>query len=158
MRAWCAGLLCCLAGPLAAQQMYWYDGAVRRPLWAETGVVADFSGETREKSQVIRSSALSKSAGTAQSPVYRDQAQGGAPRALPGGVLLRFKAGGTPAQNDALLARHGLTLTRRIGDGGASVLIDSPPGEASLALANRLFESGDFEAVSPNWWQPRARK
>ena len=157
-RAWCAAVLCGLAGPLAAQQLYWYDGAVRRPLWAEPGVVADFSGGTREKSQVIRSSALSKADATRQSPVFRDQAQGGGTRALPGGVIVRFKAGSTEPQVAALVARHGLTVVRRIGDAGTSYLVDCPPGEASLALANRLFESGDFEAASPNWWQPRRLK
>lgn len=157
-RAWCAGVLYCLAGPLAAQQLYWYDGTVRRPLWAEPGVVADFSGDTREKSQVIRSSALSKADATRSSPVFRDQAQGGASRALPGGVLVRFKPASTEADIAALLARHDLKRVRRIGDAGTSWLVDCPPGEASLALANRLFESGDFEAASPNWWQPRRRK
>jgi hypothetical protein len=98
-------LLCCLTGPLAAQQLYWYDGALRRPLWAEPGVVADFSGDTREKSQVIRSSALSKTDLARQSPVFRDQAQGGGTRALPGGVLVRFKADSTDAQQAALVAR-----------------------------------------------------
>ena len=157
-RTWCAALLCCLTGPLAAQQLYWYDGATRRPLWAEPGVVADFSGDAREKSQVIRSSALSKTDLARQSPVFRDQAQGGGTRALPGGVLVRFKADSTDAQQAALVARHGLTVVRRIGDAGASYLVGGPPGEASLALANRLFESGDFEAASPNWWQPRRLK
>lgn len=157
-RTWCAVLLCCLTGPLAAQQLYWYDGATRRPLWAEPGVVADFSGDAREKSQVIRSSALSKTDLARQSPVFRDQAQGGGTRALPGGVLVRFKADSTDAQQAALVARHGLTVVRRIGDAGTSYLVGGPPGEASLALANRLFESGDFEAASPNWWQPRRLK
>ena len=104
-RTWCAALLCCLSGPLAAQQLYWYDGATRRPLWAEPGVVADFSGDAREKSQVIRSSALSKTDLARQSPVFRDQAQGGGTRALPGGVLVRFNADSTDAQHAALVAR-----------------------------------------------------
>ncbi|HPU52416.1 MAG TPA: hypothetical protein PK359_12730 [Burkholderiaceae bacterium] len=158
VRIGCAALLCCLAAPLAAQQVYWYDGAVRRPLWAEPGVVADFSGATSEKSQVIRPYALSKAEGGHQSPVYRDQAQGGATRALPGGVIVRFKAGSTDSDIAALAARHGLTLQRRIGDLGTTYLVACPPGEPSLALANRLFESGDFEAASPNWWQPRQLK
>jgi hypothetical protein len=73
-------------------------------------------------------------------------------------VIVRFKAGSTDSDIAALAARHGLTLQRRIGDLGTTYLVACPPGEPSLALANRLFESGDFEAASPNWWQPRQLK
>ena len=37
-------------------------------------------------------------------------------------------------------------------------LVASPPGMASLALANQLHESGRFESAAPNWWRPRALK
>jgi hypothetical protein len=148
-----------LGTPALAQQHYWYDGATRRPLWAEPGVVADFSGPTREKSAVVSPSALVKSDARRQSPVFRDQAQSGGPaRALPGGVLIRFAPGATAAERQAALARHGLTVLRENGPGSGSWLIESPAGEASLALANRLHESGDFEAAAPNWWQPRRLK
>ena len=152
-------MLALLGAPALAQQLYWYDGGIRRPLWAESGVVADFSGPTREKSAVLSPSALAKSDTRRQSAVFRDHAQPGGPaRALPGGVLIRFAPGTTPAQRQAALARHGLTVLRENGPGSDSWLIESPAGEASLALANRLHESGDFEAAAPNWWQPRQLK
>ncbi len=145
--------------PLGAQQLYWYDGDTRRPLWAESGMVADFDGAAREKSAVLKPATLVKPGTIGTSPVYRDQpGDSGSARALPGGVLLRFKAGTAEARRDALLSRHGLTRLREIGNGTDAVLVASAPGEASLTLANRLHESGDFAAASPNWWRPHRRK
>lgn len=144
---------------LAAQQRYWYDGDTRRPLWAESGVIADFDGAAREKSGVLKPAGLVKSGAAGTSPVYRDQpGDTGSARALPGGVLLRFKPGTAEAQRDALLSRHGLTRLREVGTGTDAVLVASAPGDASLTLANRLHESGDFAAASPNWWRPHRRK
>ena len=57
---------------LAAQQRYWYDGDTRRPLWAESGVIADFDGAAREKSGVLKPAGLVKSGATGTSPVYRE--------------------------------------------------------------------------------------
>ncbi len=49
-------------------------------------------------------------------------------------------------------------MAREIGGSGRVWLVATPAGLASLDLANRLHESGDFESASPNWWQFRARK
>ncbi len=148
-----------MASAACAQQVYWYDGATRRPLWAETGVLADFASGGREKSQIVRPAALVKTDGARHSPVFRDHAQAGAAsRALPGGVLLTFAPGTGESARQAAFARHGLTVLRDIGPGSGSYLVASPAGEASLNLANKLFESGDFAAASPNWWQPRQLK
>jgi hypothetical protein len=47
---------------------------------------------------------------------------------------------------------------RELGDDGHAWLVSSAPGLPALELANRLYESGDFLAASPNWWRPRALK
>lgn len=160
-RRWLVALGLFLAqGAALAQQLYWYDGAVRRPLWSEPGVVADFEGAAREKSSVIKPSALVKPGAGGQSGVFRDHASasGASPRALPGGVILRFKPDTAEAERADLIARHGLTVVRELAPGSGTLLVASPPGEASLTLANRLYESGQFAAASPNWWQARRLK
>ena len=141
-----------------AQQRYWYDGEVRRPLWSDETVVADFSAARGEKSKVLRPAAIAKS-GESTSPVFRDgPGEKSRTRALPGGVIVTLKTGPGEDRRDALFARHGLQPVREIGSGSGMWLVASPPGVASLDLANRLYESGDFKAAAPNWWQPRALK
>ena len=141
-----------------AQQRYWYDGEWRRPLWADETVVADFSAARGEKSKVLRPAAIAKG-GEPTSPVFRDgPGEKSRTRALPGGVIVTLKTGPGEDRRDALFARHGLQPVREIGSGSGMWLVASPPGVASLDLANRLYESGDFKAAAPNWWQPRALK
>lgn len=142
-----------------AQQRYWYDGDTRRALWSQPDMLADFGAARAEKNQVIKPSALVKDLSMSTSPVFRDAASDASPsRALPGGVLLRFAPGTTDAQRQALLARYGLTDARALGDATGAWLVPTAPGTASLDLANRLFESGDFATAAPNWWRPRALK
>lgn len=153
-----AALLAAAAGNAWCQQRYWYDGERKRPLWSEPATVADFSAPAGAKSQVLKPSALAGE-GKRTSPVFRDDAsEKSARRALPGGVLLRFRPGTTRESRQALLERHGLRALREIGAGTGTWLVDAEPGIASLELANRLYESGDFAAASPNWWRPRALK
>jgi hypothetical protein len=142
-----------------AQNRYWYDGSVLHSLWLDSAWVADFSKLPADPSGVLRLSGASGIDTRIQSPVFRDSAQGeGQLRALPGGVLLRFRAHQGPADRQALAAKHGLMMAREIGGSGRVWLVATPAGLASLDLANRLHESGDFESASPNWWQFRARK
>jgi hypothetical protein len=148
------------AVPAAGQQLYWYDGDLRRPLWADATLQAEFSGPAAEKSRVLRPAGLSKDGATsAVSPVFRDRAGGqGQPRALPGGVIVRLREGTTDAQRQALFAKHGLQPVREQSGGTGAWLVAAAAGLPSLELANRLHESGDFAGASPNWWQPRTRK
>ncbi len=147
--------------PLAAraQQQYWYDGEQRRPLWSDSSVVADFSERSTEKARVLKPPALAKGDAALQSPVFRDGRGETSPRrALPGGVIVRFDPALSADQRAALIARHRLQVVRELGDGGGAWLVRSAPGLPALELANRLYESGDFLAASPNWWRPRALK
>lgn len=160
-RAAAAALVLVAVLPCAAlaQQRYWYDGAVRRTLWAQPGLVAEFGDGGLEKSRVVKPAALAKDASGPASPVFRDgPGDAGAPRALPGGVVLRLPPGTDDARRQAIFSRHGLNSVRPLGDGGLAWFAWSPPGSASLDLANRLYESGDFASAAPNWWQPRALK
>ncbi len=142
-----------------AQQRYWYDAGVRRALWAESAVVAEFGASATGKSAVLVPAGLEKSVSTQRSPVFRDGPSSGAPlRALAGGVIVRVKEGTAAAERDALFVRLGIAQARPIGATQRVWFVPSPPGIDALELANRLHESGELESASPNWWKARALK
>lgn len=142
---------------------YWYENGQRKALRIDPAWVADFSSPGRPERGRPRTplkrfiggeKALETLPGGA-SPVFRDA--NGAARALGGGVIVRLRAADLPHAR-ARLADAGLVPVRPLDPEGRTWLVDSPPGLASLALANQLHESGRFETASPNWWRPRALK
>lgn len=142
-----------------AQQRYWYDGEVRRPLWAEPAVVVDFAQAAGGAPVVPGPAGLEKGAGAHRSPVFRDAASPGSPlRALAGGVIVRLRPGTTGAQRAALFAKHGVAQPRRVGGQDDVWFVPAPAGVASLELANLLHETGDFASASPDWWKARTLK
>ncbi len=152
------------AAPVHAQTKgaavhYWYDGEIKRPLWIDAGQVADFSSQDRTQSAVVKSMPTTKSMGEKMSPLFRDQADDNARgRALPGGIVVRLRQTLPDEQARSYLNERGLKAVREIGSQTGLWLVESAPGMASLELANRLHEKGEFVSVSPNWWQPRALK
>lgn len=152
-------LLALVPAITAAQNRYWYDGSETRALWLDPVWVADFSKLPADPASVLRLSGSSQATDRVLSPVFRDSAQAeGTMRALPGGVLLRFRANQGPSDRQSLATKHGLRMIREIGSAGRLWLVQAGPGLESLDLANRLHESGDFESASPNWWQHRTLK
>lgn len=145
----------------AAQQRFWYDGEHRRALHVDPDWVVDFSGAKPKLEQRAAipdaTSAAAKSTGPApgQSEVLRDET--GAPRALPGGVIVRLheRDVGDAAK---LFAELGLKPVRALDPQQRTWLVEAPAGLESLALANELHDSGRFESAAPNWWRPRALK
>jgi hypothetical protein len=129
---------------------YWYDGGQRRPLYLDPARVADFELPGH---LILKATSV---AGT--SPVFHDgPGSDGAPRALPGGMLVKLKP---PMDDDparAWFAARGLVAVRRIG-GTATWLVKTEPGMASLRAANQLHESGEVAAAEPNWWLRRTLK
>ena len=161
-RACCTLLVALLAGQCGlawGQQRYWYDGQVKRPLWFEPGWEADFSVRGKQAPGPLWLAGSSGSSTAARTPVFREGADEFSRRlALPGGVIVRFHRGQDAVQRQALAVKHGLILVREMGGLGRIWLVEAPIGLASLDLANRLFESGDFEAAAPNWWRSQAIK
>jgi hypothetical protein len=151
-----------LCGLADATELYYYDGMTKRALVMDTQQWASIKGElsgkgfelraltVNEKSSIGKSSTKSISG----SPVFRAD-ETGAPMALPGGIIVRPKAGDTSAT--ARLKAKGFEIERMIGDSGA-ILVKSPEGLSTLEMANQLHESGDFESASPNWWRERRKK
>jgi hypothetical protein len=142
------------------------EGGAPRPLWLDSGRVAEFD-KTGSGKPIIRPAAAgdatpsSKSgpataaaSGTQVSPLFVDAA--GQPRALAGGVIVTLKQDLPEAQARDLLQDAGLAPLRQIG--ARMWLVDSPVGLASLDLADRLHGDSRFEFVQPNWWRPRTTK
>lgn len=134
---------------------YWYDGNKKREIIVATDKVADFSS----RAVIVDATATKSSTATTKtSEVFVDAKSGQQSRALPGGVLVRFKAVTSQSQADALLKAFGTQTVRAIGGSGKSWLVHSEPGMASLELANTIYESGQVQSASPNWFKQRATK
>ncbi len=160
------------AGPAAD---YYYDGGKQRPLLLDDTLVAVFGATpaavrsalpgaqaTRMKggATIYRAQAgsyktmLGVAPGAAVSPVFHEGAStAGRLMALPGGVLVNFKADWTAQQVNDWSAAKGLVIDKKLSIGQNWYLIKSPAGQASLDLANQLQQSGEVESASPNWWK-----
>lgn len=148
-----------LAQAKGGGEHYWYDGEIKRPLWIDGARVADFSGQERTKSAVVKAMPATKSVNDGTSPLFRDSNDDNArTRALPGGVIVRLHQVLPDEQARSFLQQRGLKAVREIGSQTGLWLVESAPGLASLQLANQLHERGEFVSASPNWWQPRALK
>lgn len=141
-------------------QRVWHDGDRKRTLQVDPEWVVDFRGSkpNLERAPQPATAATAKNGpalSPGQSQVLRDET--GAPRALPGGVIVRLRDADIAGAR-ALFTELGLQPVRAIDPEERTWLVASPPGLESLTLANRLHESGRFEAATPNWWRPRATK
>jgi hypothetical protein len=139
---------------IAAETHYWYDGDQRRPLVLDSDRVVVFAEKSapqiRQKSLVSE-----KTIGETPAPLFSHQ---GNQRSLPGGIIVTLAGNLNEASARALLVSDGLAPVRMLADNPNQWLVASPAGLASLELANRLHESKKYQAVQPNWWQPRVKK
>jgi hypothetical protein len=146
-----------ITGPVAH---HWWDGGVRRPLRVDGQQAARFpAGKSAGAGVLVPAATVAAKSGAdpdAVSPVLRDDS--GAARALPGGVIVTLHdAPADEADARRRLAALGVAAVRPIGADLRAWLVAAPAGLESLALANRLHESGAV-AAQPNWWQPRSKK
>ena len=147
----------------------WYDGGKPRPLQLDSTVVAEFGdradtgGEPVMRGKGVRiwrqedQAATRAAAGGAASPVFRDS-EGGAMRALPGNVIVRLDPSWNAQQVADWLRENRLSEVRRLPIGGNVLVLSSPPGLASLELANRLQQSGQVVSAQPEWWEQRSTR
>lgn len=131
-------------------QVYvWHDGDdIRRVvLQPDLTVKTSTDGPTGEivaKSSVVRS-------GEQLLPVFRSESGGGI-QTLPGGVLVLFVEDWDNARISRFFAEQGIAkslVSPFVLDN--SFKIETEPGFASLALANRLAALEGVELSSPNW-------
>lgn len=150
-------------GTPKAASLYYYENGRKKALRVDPGWVADFAAPAKPEPGKPRTPVKRFIGGekglerlpSGSSPVFRDD--NGAARALGGGVIVRLRDAGLP-ETHARLAGAGLVPVRPLDPEGRTWLVDAPPGLASLELANRLHESGQYESAAPNWWRPRALK
>jgi hypothetical protein len=149
-------------GAISAADLYYYDGMTKRSLVMDSQQWASVKDGVTGKSVELRSLTVNEKSAIGKtstntivgSPVYR-VGETGAPMALPGGIIVKPKAGDTNVEGR--LKAKGFEIERPIGGSGA-LLIKSAEGSSSLDIANKLHESGEFESASPNWWRERRKK
>lgn len=107
-------------------------------------------GEGQDSLAVTRSLATQKQAPTV-SPVFHRSALGGGRMVLGGGVVVRFPAGWSAAEVNDWAGRWQVKVERRLSPDRNLYLITSAPGMAALELANKIQESGEVEAATPQW-------
>ena len=166
----------------ADNALHYYDGSEQRSITWQPDLLAEFSRGSDQRSvqalvrgavpvagvgdslvrifRVTKTSARSANVAppAAGTWVYREgDSPAGRLMALPGGVMVKFKAEWSRTQVDAWVAGRGLAIERALASPGW-YLLASPAGDASLALANSIFESGDVLAATPNWWKQTAAR
>ncbi len=88
------------------------------------------------------------------SPVVHESDSSTSPRcALPGGAVATFPAGWDRARIDTWLAAQGTRVVEPVVIEANMYLVASDPGLASIELANRLHQSGEIVACTPNFWR-----
>lgn len=154
---------------------YYYDGAQKRALLLDDTLVAAFgAASTAVKSALPGAqtakvnggatiyriqagsykSAQAAAPGAAVSPVFHEGgSSAGRLMALPGGVLVNFKADWTAQQVTDWAAAKGLAVDKKLAIGQNWYVIKSAPGQASLDIANQIHQSGEVVSASPNWWK-----
>ena len=175
------------ASPAAAAQSSadatWHDGTRARALWVDPAQEAEFAvpssiaaasesviaerkpgsrqvapGASIHPRRVERGLEASGTLAPMRSPLFFDNAaRHGAPRALPGGVIVELKSARDEDGARRSLVADGLRPVRALV-GSRIWLIESATGMPALDLANRLQQSGRYVSVEPNWWQPRVPK
>lgn len=171
--------LAALAAPAAAET--YYDGSQARTVTLQRDLVADVVAADAKRSvpalvagavalpgvgdsqvriyRVPAAAARAPAAPAAGLPVYREgDSPAGRLMALPGGVLVKFKADWNRERIDAFLAERGLAVERRLVMGGNWYRVGTPAGRASLDAANAIHATGQVLAASPNWWMQTATR
>jgi hypothetical protein len=88
------------------------------------------------------------------SPILHDSSSPGSTmRALPGGVIVTFDPSWDRPRTDAWCERQGLTIEQPVPGSANTFLVKTPPGLEALRIANRLQETGEVRAATPNWWR-----
>jgi hypothetical protein len=179
----CAGSAGAQAG---TETFVWQDGATAREVWLRPDLVAEFTttdeGGSQSRSLAAFTEEVHRGGGAiihratstsadengpraarAPSPfgtseVFQDQERGGRLRALPGNVVVTLDPNWSSDRVDEWVRVNGQRLVQRIDISGNVLVLESPPGMASLDLATRLNEQSEVVAAQPNWWVEVGRR
>ena len=140
----------------------WYDGGVPRTVWIDNSHVAELPGNnggSREGIKIVPADEARSTGATARGntvPVFRDGPSGGRMRTIPGNIIVQLHPDWNAAQVTQWLQANRLTEVHRMSNN--FLVIASPPGLASVELANRLQESGTVVYAQPDWWEQTKRR
>lgn len=90
--------------------------------------------------------------GAKRSKVYIDR--GGNMMALPGNIIVRREGPCDMAANRQWADDNGLVLVRCLSQRRNMFIVESPAGDATLELAERIATMDGVLSVEPDWWQP----
>lgn len=169
----------------AAQAYHWYDGQQQRTLHLDDSLIADFNPQSESAAKAAKNTGLSadKTVGGARlwklstgttataltsvkaknqsgsfSPVFRDAQASSRLMALPGNVIVQFASDWDEARIEQWVSDQGQAIDSKASFGINFYILKTPPGIASLQIANSLFETGEVLMASPNWWQQKYPK
>lgn len=174
--------LCCVHLPATADgappapDTFYYDGDKKIVVTPQPDLVAEFiTGDTPSAvlAAVPNAAELASGAGgprvfktpsagfkertatgSSTSPVFRSgTSPAGRLMALPGGMLVNFKADWSDAQVREFCQTRKLEIERRLDITGNWYVLKTLPGRASLVAANTLHESKLVLSATPNWWK-----
>lgn len=164
----------------AAQPYHWYDGDKQRTVYLDQTMIADFNPQSDATTKAASDTGLTAgktiggtrlwklSSGSTKtalntvksqvqtgkySPVFRDTQASGQARALPGNVIVQFADDWDEAKIKQWVSDQGQSIDSKATFGTNFYILTTPPGMASLEIANTLFETGDVLLASPNWWK-----
>lgn len=151
---------------------YWYDGDTKRPIAVDPELIGEVQldatrgarssrGVTHAPIKIVKRSLLQ--ARTADvlptTPVFRDsRSKLASMRALPGHVIVHFPQDWSSEKVLDWSRQQRIAVGERLNVGANTYLILAGAGLSSLALANRLYETGDVVAAYPNWWQQTSKR
>jgi hypothetical protein len=134
--------------------LFYYSNGIKQPLTLDPSRQLDISANP----QIVPLPSISTKTANPKlsSPLFVDTVSNTL-RGLPGGVVVEFARGISELEARQRLQNLGLTAVQNVVP-TTVWLVASDPGLASLALANRLAESGAFVSAQPNWWRARSTK
>ncbi len=160
------------------EEFVWYDGSTQRKIRTQPNLLVEFKEPGDKQSQVkdlypeavdvspestgvkiwqLDASTVADATtrikndapGSMVSPLFQASGQR---RALPGNIVVHFNPNWNEAQIKEWITKQGLEIDSKASFGTNIYVISSEPGLESLQVANRLYETGEVAAASPNWW------
>jgi hypothetical protein len=167
------------------QAYQWYDGDKQRTVYLDATMIADFNPQSDASAKAAKSNGMSvsktvggarlwmltsgtkksaldsvkaKNVSGAYSPVFRTSQAGNQLSALPGKVIVQFASDWDEDKIKQWVSDQGQTIDSKASFGTSFYILATPPGLASLEIANRLYETGEVLLASPNWWKEVHKK
>ena len=152
-----------------AQEYTWWDGDKQKKSYLIKNKFIDFSRNTLPETisrprvrisgaylveaTAIETEAFLSATPKLLSPAFANTKNGSIARALPGGILIRFKPEVSEENQEKWFLKNELKVLRTTKTiAGKLFLIETPSGISSLEIANQIYQDSMIEFSTPNWW------